>query len=190
MKLLKNESQEILDKVKLIADFISSVQKFTKLIPEVRTNIAVARPNAKSLEDVAGVDGRITIVQNMPKLAGPICFGAANHTGRLVLTAQKYDPSITAMINLRYSPDLIQKLTQQGRLSLMQIDRELQAKEIKQTEDSSMSWIIKQIYDKRHKIPDIVWDVGELGKEPMIRLFAKNELDLIKKLKLILKLVD
>jgi predicted fused transcriptional regulator/phosphomethylpyrimidine kinase len=38
-------------------------------------------------------------------------------------------------------------------------------------------------------MPDIIWDKGELGKEPMMRLFGKNSNDIIKKLEDIIKLV-
>ncbi len=180
------EATEILNAVQQLTNFICSTKKFCKLIPEVRTNIAVAMPNASSLEEIAGVDGRITIVQGMPKCAGPIIFGATNHTGRLVLTAKQFDPSISAVINIRYAPELIESLSKTDLL-LAEIDRTNQSIEISQKEDSSMNWIIKKIYNQHQKIPDIIWDVGEIGKEPMIRLFAKNADELLEKIKIILE---
>ena len=38
-------------------------------------------------------------------------------------------------------------------------------------------------------MPDIIWDKGEPEKEPMLRLFALDANDLIKKLKAILRVV-
>ncbi|MBN2154735.1 MAG: hypothetical protein JW776_01645 [Candidatus Lokiarchaeota archaeon] len=186
---MRSKHKEILEKVKNIIEFISSAKKFSRLIPEVRTNVAVASPDATSLDDIAGVDGRITIVQGMPKAAGPITFGATNHTGRLLLTARKFDPTISAVINIRYSPKLIENLSR-THLLLVEIDRTNQPMETQQTEDSSMSWIINNVYQKYQKIPDIIWDTGEMGKEPMVRLFAKNSDELIEKIQLILNLVD
>ncbi|MHA1110013.1 MAG: thiamine-phosphate synthase family protein [Promethearchaeota archaeon] len=183
------ETAEILNKVRQVTDFICSTKKYCKLIPEVRTNVAIALPNATRLDEIAGVDGRITIVRGMPKCAGPIIFGATNHTGRLVLTAKQFDPSISAVINIRYTPELIEKLSNTDLL-LAEIDRTHQTKETSDTEDSSMSWIIKNIYEKHKKIPDIIWDVGEIGKEPMLRLFAKDSDKLLEKIKIILNLFD
>ncbi len=183
-----SEREIILAKVKKVTDYICNTQKYTELIPEVRTNIAVAMPNATTLQEIAGVDGRITIVAGMPKCAGPIIFGATNHTGRLVLTAKQFDPSISVVINIKYSPELIKKLKSTSLL-LVEIDRTSQSKETSQTEDSSMNWIIKKIYEQHQKIPDIIWDIGEIGKEPMIRLFAKNVDELLDKIKIILDLV-
>lgn len=183
------DAQNTLAKIKEVTDFICSSKKYCRLIPEVRTNVAIALPNAKTLDEIAGVDGRITIVQGMPKCAGPITFGATNHTGRLVLTAKKYDSRISAVINIRYSPNLIEKLSKTDLL-LVEIDRTDQPRQTSQTEDSSMSWIIKNIYNHYQKIPDIIWDKGEIGKEPMIRLFAKTSDELIEKIKVILECLD
>ena len=182
------ESTEVLNAVRQLTNFICSTKKYCKLIPEVRTNVAVAMQHATSLQEIAGVDGRITTVGGMPKCAGPIKFGVTNHTGRLVLTAKKFDPNISAVINIKYTPELIEKLTK-TELLIAEIDRTHQSKETSQTEDSSMNWIIKKIYEQHQKIPDVIWDIGEIGKEPMIRLFAKNADELLHKIKIILEFV-
>ena len=59
---------------------------------------------------------------------------------------------------------------------------------IRTTEKSSMGWIIREVYKHIKKIPDVIWDSGEPEKEPMIRLFAKNADDMIKKLSIFLKI--
>jgi len=40
------------------------------------------------------------------------------------------------------------------------------------------------------EIPDIIWDKGSIGKEPMIRLFSKTSKDMIEKLKLIIRAIN
>ena len=134
------EETKILANIQKVTDFICKTKKFCKLIPEVRTNIAVALPTASKLDEIAGVDGRITIVGGMPKCSGPIKFGATNHTGRLVLTAKQLDPNILAVINIKYSAKLIEALSK-TELLLVEIHRTNQSKETSQTEDSSMNWI-------------------------------------------------
>ena len=49
-----------------------------------------------------------------------------------------------------------------------------------------MQWLIKESVEKLGKIPDIIWDKGSLGKEPMMRLFAKNSKKMIEKLRKII----
>ena len=87
------EKLEVINQIKEIYKFIK-IKQFVKLIPEVRTNIAGALPNAKTKSDVAGIDGRITIVNGMPKAAGDIKFGVAGHTARLILETKKFDLSL------------------------------------------------------------------------------------------------
>jgi len=179
------EKLEVINQIKEIYNFIR-IKKFCRLIPEVRTNIAGALNDAKIKGDVAGIDGRITIVNGIPKAAGEIKFGAAEHTARLILTAKKFDKSINFVINLKYSSELIKNIKNKTDLQLEEILRETEPLEIKSKEFSTMQWLIKESIDKSRKIPDIIWDKGSIGKEPMLRLFAKTSTDMIKKLKIII----
>ena len=52
-----------------------------------------------------------------------------------------------------------------------------------------MQWLIKKCVKKRGVVPDIIWDKGAIGKEPMIRLFAKTSTEMIDKLKKIIELI-
>lgn len=177
---------KVINQVREIYNFIK-IKKFRLLIPEVRTNIAGALPGGKNKDDVAGIDGRITIVNGLPKAAGEIKFGVAEHTARLVLTAKEFDNSINFVMNLKYAPELIKSIQKNTNLVLKEINRENQPVDVKNKEFSTMTWLIKRSLDKKGKIPDIIWDRGSIGKEPMIRLFSKTSTGMIKKLKKIMK---
>ena len=43
---------------------------FSLLMPEVRVNLVYALPGAKTTDDVAAIDGRITVVGGLPQAAG------------------------------------------------------------------------------------------------------------------------
>jgi len=186
--VLTDQQLEIIHQIKEIYNFIQQ-KKFCKLIPEVRSNIAGALYNAHKREEVAGIDGRITIVNGMPKAAGEIKFGVAEHTARLVLTAKEFDKSINFVINLKYTPEIIQEIRNGTDLNLKEINREREPQETKDKEFSTMQWLIKESIDKDGIIPDIIWDTGSIGKEPMIRLFGRNSRDMINKIAKILKVV-
>ena len=187
-KDISGEKATIIEQIQEIIQFIT-FKEFSQLIPEVRMNIAGALQNAKTREEVAGVDGRITIVNGLPKAAGDIKFGASEHTARLVLTAKQYDPSINFVMNLKFNPKLIQAIQKNTDLDLKEILREEQPEEIKQKEFSTMQWLIKECVDTMGHVPDIIWDKGAMGKEPMIRLFAESSRKMIEKLKKIIKLI-
>ena len=182
------EKLKVINQVKRIYDFIK-IKKFRLLIPEVRTNIAGALDEAEKRGDVAGIDGRITIVNSMPKAAGEIRFGVAEHTARLVLTAKEFDKSINFVMNLKYSPKMIKEIQKETDLKLKEIFREKEPQETKDKEYSTMQWLIKESLDEDGRIPDIIWDKGSIGKEPMIRLFGMDSVDIIKKLAKIFKIL-
>jgi predicted fused transcriptional regulator/phosphomethylpyrimidine kinase len=53
-----------------------------------------------------------------------------------------------------------------------------------------MQWLIKKSIEDIGRIPDIIWDKGTRGKEPMMRLFGRNSKDIIDKLQKIIKLFE
>ncbi len=185
---ITDEKLRIINQIKEIYNFIQ-LKKFCNLIPEVRTNIAGALFNATRREDVAGIDGRITIVDGMPKAAGEIRFGVAEHTARLVLTAKSFDKSINFVMNLKFTPEIIKKIKEKTDLMLIEIFREAEPQETKDKEFSTMQWLIKESLEKNGRIPDIIWDKGSIGKEPMIRVFGRDSRDIIKKLEKIIKII-
>ncbi len=53
-----------------------------------------------------------------------------------------------------------------------------------------MQWLIKESVERSGKIPDIIWDKGATGKEPIIRLFGKNSKNMIEKLEKIIRVIE
>ena len=175
------EKTVLINQIKEIYKIFSARKEFSKLIPEVRTNISGSLQDAKRLDEIAGIDGRITIVDGFPKACGEIKFGVSNHTARLVLTAKEFDDSINFVMNLKYIPTLIERLQNKSSLELEEFKRETQPDNIDKKENSTMQWLIKVSIPTLGKIPDIIWDTGGIGKEPMMRVFAKNSKDMMAK---------
>ena len=69
----------------LALDQIEECREFASLIPEVRSNLVYAKKGARTRDDVLAVDGRITVVQGMPRAAGKPRFGASSHMARLLI---------------------------------------------------------------------------------------------------------
>jgi hydroxymethylpyrimidine/phosphomethylpyrimidine kinase len=188
---LEDDKLEVITKIKEIYDFICDKKKFSKLIPEVRLNISGSLPNAKDKSEIAGIEGRITIIEGYPKASGEIKFGVSDHTARLILTAKEFDTTINFVMNLKYSPHLVQLIHEKTDLKTHEFVRETQPDDVKKKEHSTMQWLIKEYINKtgKREIPDIIWDTGAKGKEPMIRLFSKNSKDMIIKLNKIIVLL-
>ncbi|MFX0126398.1 MAG: thiamine-phosphate synthase family protein [Candidatus Hodarchaeota archaeon] len=189
MTQISQEKQNIINQIREIYSIISKDKDFSKLIPEVRMNISGSLSNAQSKSEIAGIEGRITIINGFPKASGEIKFGVSDHTARLILTAKEFDNSINFVINLKYIPGLIESIKENSNLELQEIIREEQPEYVKQKEYLTMQWLINESIKKMGKIPDIIWDKGAIGKEPMMRLFGKNSNDIIRKLEQIIKLI-
>jgi len=181
---------EVIKQIKEIYNYISNSKRFCILIPEVRMNISGSLQSATTKEEIAGVEGRITLINGYPQASGEIKFGVSDHTARLVLSAKKFDNSINLAMNLKYNPDWIKAIQKNTDLDLQEIIRENQPREIKQKEFSTMRWLIKASVERSGKIPDIIWDKGAMGKEPIIRLFGKNSKNMIEKLEKIISAIE
>jgi hydroxymethylpyrimidine kinase/phosphomethylpyrimidine kinase len=186
---LSTDERLVIDQIKEVYNYISNDKRFSFLIPEVRMNISASLPNAQSKEQIAGVEGRITIINGYPYASGDIKFGVSDHTARLILEAKKHDNSINFVMNLKYKPDWVNLIKSETNLRLREIIREEQPKEISIQEESTMQWLINKSIGETGEIPDIIWDKGSIGKEPMLRLFGKDSNDMIQKLEKIIQLL-
>ena len=187
---LESARFDIVENLKLAIKIIENEVRFTQLIPEVRTNIAMTIPNVKSTDYIATTEGRITVVNGYPKAIGRIHFGGIHHVPRLILSAQKFDPLITAAMNIRFSPKIFRACQKTG-LSIIKIDRTKEPKDKAEIEGKSMSWIIEEAAKLNDgKIPDLIADEGALGKEAMIRLFGHSATEVVDKAFQILKYLE
>jgi hydroxymethylpyrimidine/phosphomethylpyrimidine kinase len=178
----------VMHEVAQVYQFLHKTREAAALIPEVKTNISIATPEATTGAQVAAIEGRITVVGGVPQAAGPIRMGVSNHTARLLLAAKALQPAIRSVVNLKYQPEFIPKLASAG-LVLSRINRHDQPSEVAGGEQHTMQWVVRRAFDALNLIPDIIWDDGEPGKEPMLRVFAGSGEQLLQKIKAILTAV-
>jgi len=137
-----------------------------RLVPEVGSNIAYALPHAYSPEQVAAVEGRMVRLSGKVHPVGPISFGASDHVARIVLTAIRFDPLVRCAANIRFSPETVIVLENMF-LDICSFDRSMEPPGVK-TMDWGVAFCCKQ------GVPDVIYDRGAIGKEPMIRILGEN----------------
>ncbi|TFG05626.1 MAG: hypothetical protein EU536_01175 [Promethearchaeota archaeon] len=167
---------ELLRESEILGDFV----------PEVRMNIAYALLNAKTAEDIAAIPGRITsyrgflIVNNYP------AFGASDHLARALLEAQRYDPSVRAVINFKYTRALCDWLEQYSGtegLTMVCVDRAEEPPSASNEDGKSMPWKMKRAVElSNNQVPDLMGESEAPGKEPLFKLFGKSAVDVATKL--------
>ncbi|MCS7385559.1 MAG: bifunctional hydroxymethylpyrimidine kinase/phosphomethylpyrimidine kinase [archaeon GB-1867-005] len=176
---------------KNVAEAIKIIEEspeLVKLIPEVRMNIGEASIYAEKIDDVCAVSGRITEVNGKLRAAGCPKFGSSKHVARTILTIMKYDPKIRAAMNIKYSKEAIEACKKLG-LSIASFSRQMEPPNIKAIEGASLPWGIKEAIKNLGRVPDIIYDEGDLGKEPMIRILGKNAVEVALKAKKIGKIL-
>jgi len=172
---------QVIENLLKAVKILESESKFSRLIPEVRTNIVMAIPSARSKEDVAGVEGRITVVSDTPRACGCIRFGASSHMASFLLARMKFDMSKRAVINIKNDSETlraVQKMSEEKNLLVSNFNRSKEPENIKKVEGKSLNWAmdeaIKNIDDK---IPDVIVDAGGFAREGLIRLFGKDAIE-------------
>lgn len=165
--------------VELILDNQSSLLPH---VPEVGMNVveAISPIYADSLTDVVGVEGRIVKAGKRLVKVGEIRPGGSSHLGRLILGLLKNGVDVRGGINVRYSQELLRKAEAKGYVIVF-IDRTKEPSDSKRTEGRTMEWISSQVANLGIK-PDIVYDVGDFGKEAMIRVLGKSSIEAVEKL--------
>jgi hydroxymethylpyrimidine/phosphomethylpyrimidine kinase len=155
-----------------------------ELIPEVQMNLGYAIEGAKGIEDVAAFPGRIGRYEGRIQIKGDPVFGASSHVARLIITYMRYYPRTRSCVNVRYGEAVIKK-AQERKMNVAFFDRMKAPDSIEEIEGKSLDFIVDQVMRKVKRPPDMIYDKGDVGKEPMIRLFAKDPVELIQKMEMI-----
>lgn len=148
-------------------------EKCGNIIPEVQSNFGYALPYAWTEDDVAAIPGRIVkIGEDVYTIRDP-AFGASRHIAGMILTAMKYNSDFRCAMNIRFSEDIINICLELGYV-IDHFDRADEPEDIKAKEGSSLKWGTNSVFSRQDTIPDIIFDLGDVGKEPMIRIFGKH----------------
>jgi len=174
------EKHEVLEDVFAAAKMIEDHSEFSPYVAEVGTQIAMALPYASTKWHVAAVEGRIVKLDKRVRAVGCARFGVSDHVARIVLTAMRHNPSKRAALNLRYDQDLVEAFKKLGQV-VSSFDRRLEPPEVKAAEGVTLIWGVNEVIKAAGRVPDVVYDLGEVGKEPMIRVLGSSAMDVVEK---------
>jgi len=154
-------------------------RRIGRLIPEVQSNLGYALPYAETEQHVAAFPGRIVrLGDSIATVSGP-AFGASRHVASIILTVMARDPAFRSAMNIRFSEEILSACQRAG-LRVSHFDRAQEPPRIKKAEGFSLEWGTKTVL-KEGKVPDIIFDRGEVGKEPMVRVLGKSPAEVARK---------
>ncbi len=177
--LQESERYDCIQKLKAALQRLNA-EKCGNIIPEVQSNLGYALPHANKAEDIAAIPGRIIRIGEETGTFGDIAFGASSHIASIILSAMKYNMDYRCAMNIRFSKDIINICMSLG-FDVDNFDRSDEPDDTKFKEGYSLKWGTDSVLSKRNSIPDIIFDRGDLGKEPMIRVLGKNPAEIVDK---------
>jgi hydroxymethylpyrimidine/phosphomethylpyrimidine kinase len=178
--LREMERHRVLQELKKALELLKET-KVGNLIPEVSSNLGYALPQAEGMEDVAAFPGRIVRYKDSVTTFSDPEFGASRHVANIILTVIKFNPDFCSAMNIRYSRENVAQIKKRGFL-VGHFHRRLEPRKIKEREGSSLEWGVGEVLKRMKRVPDFIYDEGDVGKEPMIRVLGRNPLEVVQKI--------
>ena len=169
-------------KVQMLEELGDAGNELEKLLtsditPEVGSNMGYSVTGAIDADEVAAFDGRIVRTNRGARVVGSPRFGVSKHVARIILAAQCHDTSARCALNLKYSESNLEAC-RAAKLSVVSFDRAREPSGV-----SSMTWGVHRAIQKHGGIPDVIYDKGGVGKEPMIRVLGGSPEEVLQKLR-------
>lgn len=153
-------SEQVLASLKRGLRLLEQSRGFVSLIPNVGSNLVECLPDATSISEVAGIPGRLFDVTGELSIPADPEFGASEHVALVLLASRDAGGEHRAAINIRYSPEFIQRLNDAGYRSA-----EFTA------DYSDVSQAISEVFE-----PDasVLYQTGGFGIEPIIYVLGSS----------------
>jgi hydroxymethylpyrimidine/phosphomethylpyrimidine kinase len=156
------------------------------LVPEVGMNVVGATPYAESVGETLAVEGRIRRTSDGVAVARGVRAGASSHMARFLLSAREFVPEFRFAANVRNDAETRGRLDELDGPTAV-IDRTREPEDV-----ATMNWTAHEVYgdwdgatpdgSSSNRPPVAVFDDGDVGKEPMIRVVARDAETLLARL--------
>jgi len=168
---------QIYDAVKIL----ETVSGLGKLLPKEYNQLGYAFPGAVldsevlTITSCVNIDGRIKAI-DCPRV------GISCYITRLILTIMKYDPNQRSAMILAFDNQLVERASVLGLSISESCCTEKLSTDIKAYVNFFMEKDIKLVVSRLGFVPDLIFDLGGIGKEPIIKLFAANPQEIVRKI--------
>lgn len=172
------ERDRVLKEMRRAIELIEGCDDFPLIMPEVRVNLVMALPEARSIYDVAGIPGRIVEVRGRAKAFMEPEFGSSRHMAGVLLVAMEIEDSVRAAINIKYDEGIHQAFERMG-LRVGCFERgELPPERGEERPLAALG--VKLVAERLQHLPNVVVDKGGYGIEPISYLFGATAIDVVR----------
>jgi len=164
-----NDSEKNRDRYYVLGQLVEAVNLLASapqaalILPEIRSNLVMALDGAQSIEEIAGIPGRLTPV--FGKITAPAypAWGASFYTAAILLEILKIDASRRAAMEIKYTPAIVE-LVRQDDISIERLEIE---------ENLSLEIIIKRSL-RNGTVPQAFYTEGGFAREGAVILTGDN----------------
>jgi predicted fused transcriptional regulator/phosphomethylpyrimidine kinase/predicted transcriptional regulator len=150
-----------------------SIKGLERVIPEVGSNLAYATRTPATLSDIIGLTGGIVKTISGVIYYGEPMYGGSRHVGRVLAEASRYNPEVRFCFNTKCSSKLRELLAERG------VSIEVTGPHLREEDFWS------ELATALSKKPLVICDLGGLGLEPIMYIFARSLEELEELLRLV-----
>ena len=149
------------------------------LVPESGTAVAATTPHAERPDEVAAVDGRITLTMAGPRPAHGVRFGAEPDLARCLLAVREHDPSRRFAVTCRL-PEAVESAvgTLDGAVAAVPADE--------READTTPEALVKAAFEGADGSPVAVVDPGAVGVEGQVVVLADGAATTVERIETLL----
>jgi predicted fused transcriptional regulator/phosphomethylpyrimidine kinase/predicted transcriptional regulator len=155
--------RETLSNVRRAARTLQASDSIARFVPNVGTNIGMARPDPVGPADIAAIPGRIHAVRGRIEVPNNPEFGVSEHVSEMILTAHETDQAILAACNLRTDSRLLEAAREHG-IEPVKFDADY--------EDRTER--LRSEFGARESVPRLVYHEGAFGIEPITYVLGES----------------
>jgi hydrogenase maturation factor/predicted fused transcriptional regulator/phosphomethylpyrimidine kinase len=147
-----------------------------KMLPEIGANIAYAAPESQSLNEIAGIPGRLLRYKNTTATLGQPELGGSVNMGETLLSIRKYFPQTRCLINLRSTPSILQAC-RDAELSIADMPTVVEYRQY----EGDFIRDLEGMLQKVDRLPDVISIPDRINLEILILIPAESLDELIDK---------
>ena len=167
------ERETVLVSVRRGLRTLTNASGFAGLIPNVGANVVECLPDAETIDDVAGVPGRLVDVKGRAMVPGEPEFGVSEHVATVLLAAREAGSSARAAVNLRYDPELVETLA--ASYPTVAFDAEAPTREA--VREAVRDALSNAESDADPADAFVLYQTGAVGVEPIVYVLAPTAPD-------------
>ncbi|SEW07607.1 thiamine-phosphate synthase family protein [Halobacterium jilantaiense] len=162
--------EQVLSSVRRGVRMLEHTSGFATLIPAVGANLVECTGDAETVEDVAGVPGRVLDVMGRTEVPAEPDFGVSAYVATVLLAARSAGSDARAALNVSYSEDAVETLESAG-YEAVEFDPE--------GESSGDDSHVRDAVADSESV-DVLYQTGGYGVEPIVYLLADSAPDAVR----------